>query len=516
MALKEYRRKRDFSKTAEPSPGKPAPSHRKERRFSVQKHAASRLHFDLRLELGGALVSWAVPKGIPLRHAEKRLAVKVEDHPLAYLEFEGTIPKGEYGGGTVQLWDRGTFTPATRRPLQDLKEGKLHFTLHGEKLHGEWYLVRFREGENQWLLIRGGDDHPALSGSAEARSVASGKTVDEIAAAPTTTPDPAVPFVAPMLAKPLDEPPARGKWSYELKLDGYRVIACADGDRVELLSRNEKGLTARFPKVAAALRRLKLKKTVLDGEVVALDAKGRPSFALLQALEEKRPPLCYYLFDLPCLKGRQLYDLPLEERKEKLRALLAGAPDPLRFGASLGSDAEAVLAKVRELGLEGVIGKQVGSPYEPGRRSGAWIKLKVINEQEFVIGGYTPPHGSRTAFGALLAGVYEEGKLRYCGKVGTGFNEKTLRDLHRRMKALRQDAPAFDPPPPVGKGRYGQGFTRAELAACRWIAPRLIAQIRFTEWTHDGRLRHPVYLGLRDDKEPERVTRETTHLSDLP
>ncbi len=509
MALKEYRRKRDFSKTGEPSPAPAPSSHRKERRFAIQKHAASRLHFDLRLELGGALVSWAVPKGIPLHHAEKRLAVKVEDHPIAYLEFEGTIPKGEYGGGTVQLWDHGTFTPETRRPLADLKEGKLHFTLHGDKLQGEWYLVRFRDEENQWLLIRGGDDHPPLSKAEEERSVASGKTVAQIAATPETS-DEAVPFIEPMLAKTVTKPPAHGEWSYELKLDGYRIIACANGKQVELLSRNHNRLTERFPEIARALQRLKLKEAVIDGEVVALDAGGHPSFGLLQAaeLEEKAPPLYYYVFDLLHLNGDDLQSLPLEERKKKLRALLPSASDPLRFSGSLGNDAEAVLAKIRELGLEGVIGKRVGSRYEAGRRSGAWIKLKVINEQEFVIGGYTPPQGTRAAFGAILVGVYRDGKLRYSGKVGTGFNQNTLRDLHRRMEALHQEKCPFDPPPPTGKSRYGQGFTRAELAACRWVAPQLVAQIRFTEWTRDERLRHPVYLGLRDDKAPEAVVRE--------
>lgn len=523
MSLTEYRRKRDFTVTSEPE-GQRVRKAEKGRRFVIQQHAASRLHFDFRLELARTLVSWAVPKGLPLRHGEKRLAVKVEDHPLSYLEFEGTIPKGQYGGGTVQVWDRGTFEPLSRQPHKDLKGGKLHFVLHGAKLTGEWYLVRLRE-ENQWLLVRGGPDHRRLTKREVETSALSGRTLAEIARntpAPqkTKTSGPATKlsqslrvtdssFVEPMQARLVAEPPP-GAWLYEVKFDGYRCLADKKGSGVSLWSRTQQDLTSHFPEIAAAIASLRARQAVVDGEVVALDAQGHPSFQLLQAAAQadERAPLYYYVFDLLSLNGKSLLGWPLEKRREKLHSLLPVADEGLRFSASLGSDASALLSLAATHQLEGLIGKRAGSVYEPGRRSGAWIKLKLVREQELVIGGYTAPSGTRRYLGALLLGYYDKGALCYAGKVGTGFSAAGLRELHERCAPLRQMRCPFVDLPETAAGRYGQDITVAMMSRCHWLRPELVAQIKFTEWTREGRLRQPVFLGLRDDKPARAVRRE--------
>ena len=430
MSLKAYAKKRDFKKTAEPR-GKVASG--KGHRFVIQKHAASRLHYDFRLEIDGTLKSWAVPKGIPFAHGEKRLAVHVEDHPVSYIDFEGTIPKGQYGGGTVMVWDRGTFTPDTATPGKDLAGGKLHFTLKGKKLKGAWYLVRIRDPEDdQWLLIRGGDDLKPVSAKQDDTSVLSGKSMKALAqsdqvwkskpapaakprktkavAAPAPAKPPAhrtgkrvVPlkFVEPMKARLVEAPPA-GDWTYEIKFDGFRALALKNAAGTQLLSRNNKDLADNFPEVAAAVAALDVNDAIIDGEIVALDDQGRSSFQLLQAYElgDAKPPLHYYVFDLLRLNGESLVDLPLAERKARLKKLLGRkTAGVIRYSASLGSDADALLTQARSIGLEGLIGKRTGSTYETGRRSGAWIKLKLHHEQEFVIGGYTParrqPHALR-------------------------------------------------------------------------------------------------------------------------
>jgi len=520
MSLREYRKKRDFTRTPEPAgvaaAAAAAGRSARTRRFVIQKHAASRLHFDFRLELGRKLVSWAVPKGLPMAHGEKRLAVRVEDHPRSYFDFEGTIPKGEYGGGTVQVWDWGTFEPLSPHPLKELKGGKLHFILHGEKLSGEWFLVAMRQ-ENQWLIIRGGDDHRRLTRPEAERSVLSGRTMAEIAregeagTRPGTRLKPEeMTFIEPMKARLVEAPP-EGEWFYELKFDGFRALACKEGNATGLISRTRNDLGVAFPEIADALARVHARGVVMDGEIVALDAQGRSSFQLLQGyqLGEVRPPLCYYAFDLLIWNGKNLTRWPIDKRKAKLRALLPADDAQLRFSASLGGDAAALLAKASELHLEGIIGKRAGSHYEPGRRSGAWIKLKLLREQEFVIGGYTDPEGSRPCFGALLVGYFEGKTLRYAGKVGTGFTEAMLRDLHGRFGALaRPDCP-FPELPEKRAGRYGQGITAAAMKRCHWLRPGLVAQVRFGQWTRDDRLRQPVFLGLREDKAAREVVRET-------
>jgi bifunctional non-homologous end joining protein LigD len=538
MALALYNKKRDFKKTPEPAGAKAAKAGAP--RFVIQKHEASHLHYDFRLELDGVLKSWAVPKGPPFAKGEKRLAMEVEDHPVSYMKFEGVIPKGQYGGGTVMVWDIGTFEPLSKAPLKDLAGGKLHFVLKGKKLNGEWYLVRTRRGEekNQWLLIKGGedmkpvtkkgDDTSALSGKnmkalesgavwnsnrAEKAAPAPAKRKAQVKAAPASRPPkkPGKPlkFFDPMKAKLMKDPPA-GDWSYEIKFDGYRALAFLGKDGVELLSRNNKDLGSKFSEVVKSLQKLKTGATVLDGEIVALTPKGQSSFQLLQSLElgQEKPPLFFYVFDMPQQDGEDLRGLPLEERRERLEKLLRKPPGILRYSETVGGDGEKLLEQARGLGLEGVIGKRAGSLYETGRRSGAWIKLKTHREQEFVIGGYTDPEGGRKHFGALLMGVYEGKRLVYTGKVGSGYNDALLRTLGKRFKALAQEACPFANLPEAKAGRYGSGITRAEMKRCHWLKPELVAQVKFAEWTRDGKLRQPVFLGIREDKKAADVGRE--------
>ncbi len=519
MSLQEYKRKRNFRKTAEPS-GKVT---RKSRhRFVIQKHAASRLHYDFRLELGGTLKSWAVPKGVPYKKGEKRLAVHVEDHPVAYIDFEGTIPKGEYGGGTVMVWDKGTFEPLSKAPLKELDGGKLHFVLHGDKLKGEWYLVRLRGGD-EWLLIRGGEDMKPVGRKLDDTSALSGKSMKQLALGETVwhsnKPEKkSVPkksrtslphFVEVMKAKLVDDAPP-GDWNYELKFDGWRALALKGGDKIRLLSRNQKDLGGKFPEVIDSLADLAADGVILDGEIVALDPKGRSSFQLLQAYDigEKRPPIFFYVFDLLEDAGKSLRSLPLEKRRERLAELMADAPGVLRFSDTLGHDAPPLLKQARKIGLEGLIGKKTGSIYEVGRRSGAWIKLKLLQEQELVIGGYTEPEGARKHFGSLIVG-YHKGKELFCaGKVGSGFNQKLLASLHTAFRKIERAKCPFVNLPNKERGRWGQGITPAEMKHCHWVKPEMVCQLKFTEWTKDGRLRHPVFLGLRKDKDAREVVRE--------
>ncbi len=502
MSLAEYASKRDFRKTSEP---KGKRSRTKGRRFVVQKHAATRLHFDLRFEIGGVLVSWAVPKGLPYDHGAKRLAVRVEDHPVDYLEFEGCIPKGEYGGGTVMVWDTGEYREVTPAAEIDAK-GKFHFELDGGKLAGEWYLVRLRSA-NEWLVIRGGEDHRQVTVAENDRSILSGRSMAEIASGGNVTPRPE--FVSPMQATTASAAPP-GDWLYEIKFDGWRAQALVAGRAVALLSRNANDLTAQFPEIAHALAKLPVKSALIDGELVALDELGRSSFQMLQAFVsgDEVPPIYYYAFDLLSLDGCDLRSESIEKRKRQLADLLVEAPDEIRFSADLGGDVDALMERIRPLGLEGLIGKRVGSKYETGRRSAAWVKLKLRNAQEFVIGGFTPPAGGREHFGALILGLYEGRDLVCVGKVGSGFSSRVLADLHRRMTNLSRATCPFRNLPERSAGRWLQGITPAVMKTCGWVRPSLVCQVEFTEWTRDNRLRQPVYLGLRDDKQAGDVTRE--------
>lgn len=560
MGLTEYKRKRDFSVTAEPSggSGKPRPKAvAGASRFVIQKHDASRLHYDFRLEMEGVLKSWAVPKGLPWKRGEKHLAVEVEDHPIDYESFEGIIPKGSYGGGTVMVWDRGNYYVHGEQPLKALREGRLHLVLEGEKAKGDWTLIRIRgDGEkNQWLLLKSDADVKPISAKRDDQSVKTGRTMKQIASdqdaewqsnrnekreptlrerirkavtkkssgkrltskgpeprtrLPDKLPSAKARFIEPMKPRLVDSPPATGEWIYELKFDGFRVLAVKKGSKVQLFSRNENDLSKRFPEAAGPLLDLPCEECVIDGEVVALDEEGRSSFQLLQMheMEPKKSPLYYYLFDLLQLDGKDLTKLPVTRRKELLAALVSNMQDPIRYSGSVGNDPRTLLEEVSKHGLEGIIGKQANSTYESGRRSGAWIKLKVANEQEFVIGGYTPPGGSRKHFGALLVGYYKDRKLLFAGKVGTGFNSKLLASLHKKFKAEeRPDCPFADLPSKQG-GQWVQGITPAMMRKCHWVNPVFVCQVKFAEWTRDEKLRQPVFLGLRDDKSPQAVRRE--------
>jgi bifunctional non-homologous end joining protein LigD len=575
MGLTEYKRKRDFKKTAEPAGGK-KPLPRKVKgasRFVIQKHAARRLHYDFRLEMEGVLKSWALPKGLPWKRGEKHLAVEVEDHPIEYEQFEGIIPEGQYGGGTVMVWDRGYYHVYGEQPVKSLREGKLHLVLDGKKAKGEWTLVRIRgrdDAKNQWLILKTGDDAKPVSKKAEDRSVKTGRTMEQIAKArdaewesgretdesPTSQfkariraalkkkekdevvgkahrmpvakrgqprqagrptmaslsdlPSAKARFIEPMKAKLVEKPPATGDWIYELKFDGIRLIGVKSGEKVSLLSRNENELTQRFPEIVEAIKTLAARECVIDGEVVALDEEGRSSFQLLQAreMEGRKSPVYFYAFDLLQLDGKSLLSLALEVRKKVLEKLCGDAGDPVRYSGAIGGDAQQLLEEVKRRGLEGIIGKQSNSVYEPGRRSGAWIKLKCVHEQEFVIGGYTPPQGARKYFGAILVGYYENKKLVFAGKVGTGFTAKSLSALHKKFqKEARDDCPFVDLPSKQN-GQWVQDITPSMMRKMRWMNPAFVCEIKFAEWTRDKKLRAPVFLGLREDKKPGEVVRE--------
>lgn len=540
--LKAYRAKRNFHATKEPKPRVAKPSSKKKQlMFVIQKHDATRLHYDFRLEMEGVLKSWAVPKGIPMKRGEKHLAIHVEDHPMDYANFEGTIPAGNYGAGTVMVWDTGTYEVSGTAPLLGLKQGKLHLQLSGTKLKGEWALVRIkpRPGEKEsWLLFKGGDDAKPLSKKKEDESALTKRSMKKIASdndaqwgshrKSSATSQKSPPqkiataltgrlskskagFVPPMKCRLVKAPPKGDEWIYEIKFDGFRAVAIKRHDEVELLSRSEKDLTARFPQIAEAVRALPCRDGILDGEIVALDEKGRSSFQLLQMANmpgQTRAPLCLYAFDLLNLDGIDLTGMALSKRKEILQALIQPAHEPIRFSADIRGDPNKLLAEIRKRGLEGIVAKRLDAKYEAGLRTGSWQKIKIVNEQEFVIGGYTAPKGSRDFFGAILVGYFEKEKFIFASKVGTGFNQTLLNSLHKQFERLKRDDCPFVNLPEKRSGRYGQGVTAAEMKRCSWVEPKLVAQIHFTEWTRDGHLRHPVFMGLREDKEATEVVKE--------
>ena len=516
--LDEYRKKRDPARTPEPfGDRRPADGHL----FVVHKHSARRLHYDLRLEINGVLASWAVPKGPSVRHGEKRLAVHVEDHPLEYADFEGVIPEGSYGAGPSIVWDRGWFrTLGDRTASEHVERGKLEFELFGFKLRGRWVLARMSGKERDWLLLKKTDafadgDEPVDS---LPESVLSGLTVEELREGPRKLDALRARLaaskaprgeVAPraglfMLATLVDRPFSDPAWLFEIKYDGVRVLASRAGEGVELRGRSGMVVTARYPEVVRALRALPLDRFLLDGEIVALDDQGRSSFQRLQArMNLTRPadiertslevPVSAVFFDALALDGRDLRRLPLEERKACLQLLLP-ARGVVHFGDHvLGHGQEFFDAACAER-LEGVVAKKRDSQYV-GKRSRDWLKLKCQLRQEFVIGGYTAPQGSRAHFGALHLGLYRDGQLVYVSKVGTGFDEATLELVSERLRPLARATSPFDVGTPAGRGHH-------------WVEPKLVCEVRFTEWTADGGIRHPTFLGLRDDKRPEDCRRE--------
>lgn len=530
--LDDYNRMRDFSATSEPAAKRSGKTKAKDHalQFCIQKHDASRLHYDFRLELDGALKSWAVPKGPSLDPKVKRLAVHVEDHPIDYATFEGSIPEGHYGAGDVIVWDRGVWIPQ-EDPAQAYAKGKLKFELQGEKLSGLWNLVRTHMPgkQEQWFLIKHQDsaakpesDYDVVVAAPD--SVLSDRTIlpkkAKTAAKPKPVKKPASKVAPegqsakltgahkaklPELIKPelatLVEKAPDGEWSYEIKFDGYRIMARIDHGQVKLFTRNGHDWTHKLPAQAKALTDLDLESAWLDGEMVVANEQGVPDFQALQnAFEEgSSGNILYYLFDMPYLNGVDLREVPVEERRVALATVLRTHEDPLlRFSDSFGEAPDALLTSACQMQMEGLIGKRLGSPYV-SRRSGDWIKLKCKHRQEFVVVGYTDPKGSRSAFGALLLGLHDRdsGKLRYAGKVGTGFNETTLKSIYAQLLPLKAKKAAVANPP--------SGF---DAKGVHWLKPVLLAEIAFAEMTKDGSVRHAVFHGLRDDKPAKDITEE--------
>lgn len=563
MKLSEYNRKRDFKKTAEPK-GKVKKGGR-ELHFVVQKHDASRLHYDFRLEIDGVLVSWAVPKGPIADTSVKRLAMHVEDHPMDYIDFEGTIPKGQYGGGTVMVWDTGTFLAEGTDTVQEsekvlpkmLKDGNIKVVMNGKKLKGSYHIVKIKgkDDGDPWLLMKGTDEfadkkefdqHSVLTGrtldeiendkksdvwqsnkaekkaaahgdenhildetegkpAKKARAKKTGKSVGKVEGSPApsfTAEDVAdakklSKFPAnwlPQLATLADEVFDNDEWVFETKYDGYRALIQISKGKVELVSRNGISFNKKYPPLLESFSHIK-DDMVLDGEIVVEDSKGKSHFQWLQYYLENpgRGKLKCYVFDILYFNGFDLTSLELLQRKRILEAILPQNDEVLYSGHVVGEGTKA-LEKVRKAGGEGLIAKKINSTYRIDKRSKDWLKIKVTQEQEMVIGGFTEPKGSRSGFGSLLLGYYDGDKLIYSGKCGTGFNEESLKDMHGKLKKLEQKTSPFE--------------TKPKEPGAHWIKPELVAQIKYTEWTETGSLRHPVFIALRNDKDPKDVTRE--------
>jgi bifunctional non-homologous end joining protein LigD len=539
--LETYRTKRHFDITSEP---RGARKRGKGNAFVIQKHAASRLHYDLRLELDGVMKSWAVTKGPSLVPGEKRLAIHVEDHPIEYNKFEGTIPKGQYGGGTVMIWDRGIWIPEGD-PRDGYRKGRLSFRLEGEKLHGTWHLVRMRkkgrERQDPWLLIKSQDDIARSSRDPDILdekplSVATGRSMDEITEGksarkraarparpretkrrtpgkrarktredeeplPGSQPGSLPDFIPPCLATLSDEPPGDAGWVHEIKIDGYRIQARLDRRKVKLSTRHALDWTNRFSPIADALAGLPAEQALIDGEIVSEDENGIASFSLLQQdLKDGRyDRMKFYAFDLLHLDGRDLMPATLLKRKAALGQLMSTLPwgMPLVFSEHFSEPGAVLLKHACRMSLEGIVSKRASAPYRPGR-GGDWIKTKCSHRQEFVVTGYAPSTVDPKAIGALILGYYDDGQLQYAGRVGTGYSHQVARDVWKRLQPLRADKPPFSSLP--------KEETRARNA--KWVQPRLVVEVAFHGWTHGDRVRQASFQGLREDKAPTEVVRE--------
>ncbi|RZJ31866.1 MAG: DNA ligase D [Flavobacterium sp.] len=543
MGLSKYNQKRDFSKTKEPK-GVTKKSDGK-LRFVVQKHAASHLHYDFRLEIDGVMASWAVPKGPSANPADKRLAMQVEDHPMGYIDFEGTIPKGEYGGGTVMVWDIGTYhaidnddsSKDNSLMKKQLRDGNIKIVLQGGKLQGEWHLVAMKsDGDERknWLLMKHKDEFAGAKKEFDQHSILSGRDLDEIAAAGDSvwhsnrstkenvealskpksqkTNKNTNEFSAedladakrinafpydwkPQLATLADEPFDNDDWLFENKYDGYRALSQIENGKAELVSRNGLSFNSKYKQLVATLSKV-VHDVVLDGEIVVEDAKGKSNFQWLQNHEDnpKRGTLKYYVFDILYFNGFDLRQLELIQRKKILKAILPKLENVVYSEHKIGEGIKA-FKTVEKKGGEGIIAKKASSKYLEGKRTKEWLKVKTEMQQEMVIGGFTEPQGSRKGIGALLCGYYEDGKLRYSGKVGSGYTEAILADLEKRLTKLETEACPFSAKPKLS-------------GKIHWVEPKLLAQIKFSEWTETNSMRHPVYLGLREDKAAKKVIME--------
>ncbi len=543
MPLEEYRRKRDFAQTPEPAPVDATAARGQTGRFVIQRHRASRLHYDFRLEIAGVLVSWAVPKGLTLDPDLRRMAVHVEDHPIEYFDFEGVIPSKQYGAGDVIVWDWGTWEPEapTLDPRKGVEDGELKFELHGQKVNGRFTIVRTsgrkRKGDDpaarafeddqgdQWLLIKKRDAVAVKGWDAEdhPESVKTGRTNDDvkadrdalwIGAAPaaaaeidlTGAVEAAMPQrIEPMLATLAAKPFSDEKWLFEIKWDGYRVQAVVADGKVRLWTRSLKDAETYFPKLLTPPTWIDARQAIVDGEVVALDDDGRPDFGLLQERLGDRAAkgLIFQAFDLLYLDGRSLVDVALEDRKRLLKSVLRPHPR-VRFAAHVDGEGKAFYAAAEAQGLEGMVAKLRRSRYEPGRRSSSWLKIKIRPEQELVVGGWTPGEGRAKDLGAVAVGVYEDGRLRFAGKVGSGFDTRTRRVVLDRLATLETDTPAFDPAPSRDhRGRWG-----GDLRDIHWVRPEMVIRAELGGWSRDGMVRQAAFKGIEEGRDPTTVTRE--------
>lgn len=516
--LQAYKAKRNFAVTSEPAEG--GAENLDRRAFVIQKHWATRLHYDFRLELDGVMKSWAVPKGPSFDSNDKRMAIHVEDHPISYNRFEGQIPEGQYGAGKVVIWDKGCWIPAGD-PHRGYVEGNLKFELQGYKLRGKWALLRMkanRQKKEAWLLIKEKDEF--------SRAKNEFSVVDEMPDSVTQLDDKKTPIkknaegkvasipkgalqaglpnsLSPELATLVDQPPTHGDWLYEVKFDGYRIMTRIDGKKIQLMTRNGHDWSNKLPHLIKGLTELKIASAWIDGEIVVADENGIPDFQLLQnafdAANTKQ--ILYYVFDLPYYNGYDLRNVPLFERRALLRPIISQSNPTshdavIRYSDSFNAEPDDLLASACRLGLEGLIGKRKDSVYV-SRRSTDWIKLKCTQRQEFVIGGFTDPKGTRQGIGSLLLGVHDDqGNLLYTGNVGTGFSEKTLADLRRKLDALSSKKNPFSSETDINKRQV------------HWVEPTLLAEVSFGEWTNTGRIRHAVFHGLRNDKEATTIIRE--------
>ncbi len=512
-ALEKYRQKRSADQTGEPFGGQGVVQPQV---FVIHKHDATRLHYDIRLEWGGVLWSWACPKGPSLDPDEKRLAVKVEEHPVEYADFEGVIPKGNYGAGPIIVWDRGQWVPFDD-PDQAMADGMLHFELHGYKLRGIWTLVQIKTDPKNWLLIKKADGwHKAGESEFDEGSVLSGLTVEELKAGPARAAEVTTELVKlgatnkqlksrevrTMLAETAEAPFSRQGWYFEMKYDGFRLLAECGAKQIRLKYRSGRDATAVYPDLVKALNSFPYEHMILDGEVVVLDEEGKPDFQRLQRRAQlQRPrdiqrstvglPVTYFVFDLLGFGDHDLRDLPLADRKRLLQKLVA-ATGPVRFADHVPDQGEALFELIKQRGLEGVMAKDSQSKYQ-GRRSPSWMKVVLERNADFVIIGWTEPDGSRVGFRSLHLAFYEGDELTYAGRVGSGFNDGELRDLSERFEKIERPEPCCELIPPTHRRN-------------RWVEPELVCEVKYKTWTDSGNLRHPVFVRLRDDKQPSDCT----------